>query len=104
MNDMDAVARRWLTLAAELGWGVEGPANADSVLRLIESIARGQMRGNSELAGTIAARDLGTRPVDALFESAGLLIEACGATGTRRAELISAARGWLQIAVRRSPH
>lgn len=103
MDDASALASRWLTVAAELGWGVEGPARADSVVRVIESIARGDVPDDAELAETIAARDLRTRPVDALFESAGLLIEACGATGTHRQELLSAARGWLQIAVRRSP-
>lgn len=103
MDDASALASRWLTVAAELGWGIEGPAHADSVVRVIKSIARGDMRDNAELAETIAARDLRTRPVDALFESAGLLIEARRATGTHRDELLSAARGWLQIAVRRSP-
>lgn len=103
MDDASAVASTWLTVAVELGWGIEGPEHADSVLRIIESIAGGDMRDDAELAETIAARDLGTRPVDALFESAGLLIEARRATGTHREELLSATRGWLQIAVRRSP-
>jgi hypothetical protein len=92
-----------LATAAELGWGIEGPAHAEGVLRVIESIARGDAGNDAGLADTIANRDLGTRPVDALFQSAGLLIEAHHATGTHRDELLSAARGWLQVAVRRSP-
>jgi hypothetical protein len=103
VDDISAAASTWLTVAAELGWGIEGPAHADSVVDAIESIARGARPDDAELAETIAARDLRARPVDALFESAGLLIEACGVTGTQRAELLSAARGWLLIAVRRSP-
>lgn len=103
MDDASAVASRWLAVAAELGWGIEGPTHAERVMREIESIARGDVGDDADLAETIAARDLRTRPVDALFESASLLIEARRATGTHRDELLSAARGWLQIALRRSP-
>lgn len=103
MDDASAVAARWLAIAAELGWGIEGPPHAERVVRVIESIARGDEVDDANLTDTITDRDLGTRPVDALFESAGLLIEGRRATGTHRDDLLSAARGWLQIAVRRSP-
>lgn len=103
MDDTSAVAGRWLAVAAELGWGIEGPAHAERVTRVIESIARGDGADDVDVTEAITVRELGTRPVDALFESAGLLIEACRAAGTHRDELLSAARGWLQIAVRRSP-
>lgn len=103
MDDESAVANRWLAVAVMLGWGIEGPAHAGRVTRVIESIANGDVVDEADLAEQIAARELGTRPVDALYESAGLLIEASNATGSHRDELLGAARGWLRVAVRRSP-
>lgn len=103
MDDASAVANRWLSVAAMLGWGIEGPAHAAHVTQAIESIANGDVADATGLTEKIAARELGTRPVDALYESAGLLIEASNAAGSHRDELLSSARGWLRIAVRRSP-
>lgn len=103
MEDTSAVANRWLAVATTLGWGIEGPAYAGRVTQVIESIANGDVVDATDVADKIAARELGTRPVDALYESAGQLIEASNATGSHRDELLSSARGWLRVAVRRSP-
>lgn len=97
MDPVQAVARDWLSLADDLGWGVEGPANATEVARTVREVAAGQPPTSP---GHVAEdRDLGLRPVDALFEAASLVVEASltGST-TRRDELLSAARGWLRIA------
>lgn len=98
MDDVQAVARRWLQHAEDLGWGVEGPAEADAVTTVIRALARGEDPQGTP--PTLTQDDeLGLRPVDALREAARLLLEANLTSGsTRRDELASAARGWLRIA------
>lgn len=103
VDDVTAVATRWLAVATDLGWGMEGPRHAERIQRRVETIACGGEGDDPDLIEIIKARELGTRPVDALFEAAGLLIEAHGEAGTHHGELLSAARGWLQVAVRRAP-
>ena len=103
MDQAREVAARWLTVAADLGWGIEGPENAAHVAKLMKTLARGEPHHSTYLLDVVAARKLGTRPVDALYEAASLLVEASAATGARQDELLSAARGWLRIAMRRAP-
>lgn len=100
MSELQSVARRWLLLAEQLGWGVEGPADAGPVLQAIQALAGG--RDASEPGVVLEERDLGLRPVDALFQAAQLLVEASLTSGShRQAELVSSARGWLALASRR---
>jgi len=95
---VEAVARDWLVIADELGWGVEGPAGADEVADAVRAVAEG--RDPQEVASVVDEdRELGLRPVDALFEAAQLMVEASLTSGSARTdELVSAARGWLRIA------
>lgn len=98
MDAVEAVARDWLSVAEELGWGVEGPADADEVTEVVRAVADGR---DLQHAASIVQedRELGLRPVDALFEAARLVVEASLTSGaTRTDELVSAARGWLRIA------
>ena len=96
MHAVKDLATRWLTIADRVGWGVEGPAHAQTVRDAVQELAD---TGASTIdLAFISARPLGSRPVDALAQSADLLCEAAGAAGERRDELLSAARGWLQIA------
>ena len=104
--DMDQVrecAARWMTVAADLGWGIEGPEDAASITKLVGALAEGRTGDGTDVKEKIAARKLGTRPVDALYEAASLLLSASATTGVLQGELLSAARGWLRIAVRRTP-
>ena len=103
MTDLRELATKWLSLAAELGWGVEGPPDAALVTELIEAVARGDKPRNTSVSDIIVKRPLGLRPVDALYESADLILEGVGASGSSREEALSAARGWLEIAASRAP-
>lgn len=98
MDDVQAVAISWLQHAENLGWGVEGPAEADAVGTVMRTLACGRDPGI--IPPVLAHEDeLGLRPVDALREAARLLLEASLTSGpARRDELASAARGWLRIA------
>lgn len=97
MDAVKAVARDWLSISEELGWGVEGPVGADEVADAVRAVAEG--RDPQDISSVLEDRDLGLRPVDALFEAARLMVEASLTTGaTRTEELVSAARGWLRIA------
>lgn len=97
VDEVQATARDWLSVADEVGWGVEGPAGADEVAEVVRAIADGR---DAEVGPALDEdRDLGLRPVDALFEAARLLAEASLTGGpTRTDELVGAARGWLRIA------
>lgn len=98
MDDVQAVARTWLQHAEALGWGVEGPPEADAVATVIRALARGDDPEEAPPALT-EDEELGLRPVDALRTAARLLLEASLTGGaTRRDELVSAASGWLRIA------
>lgn len=90
------LAVRWLSTADRVGWGIEGPEHAHAVRSSIQQLAR--IESPDETIESSDGRPLGTRPVDALSEAAELLGEAARATGARRDELLSAARGWLIIA------
>lgn len=97
MDELQRAAARWLLIAEQLGWGVEGPARADEVRGVIEALAEG--REPATLQAALEERDVGLRPVDALFEAAQLLAQASLTSGPhRQAELVSSARGWLRIA------
>ena len=103
VEDVRKLALDWITLAERVGWGVEGPDRAEETLLLMQSLARHEQPEADDVDSSrqaIAARRLGTRPVDALFEAADLLTEAVQAQGQRRAELLGAARGWLSLARR----
>lgn len=103
VRDVRELALDWITLADRVGWGIEGPDGAEDTLRLMQTIARHEPPGADDVASlrqAIAARQLGTRPVDALFEAADLLTEAVQAEGRRRSELLGAVRGWLSLACR----
>lgn len=90
------LAVHWLTVADRVGWGVEGPTHARAIHRAVQELADS---GASTLdLASLDDRPPGMRPVDALGESADLLCQAAKASGTRRDELLSAARGWLLIA------
>lgn len=101
-EELRRAALRWVATADAVGWGVEGPAEAEQVRARVQSLARGETSDVEGCGADTGERPLGTRPVDALFEAADLLTEAAEASGTRRKELLSAARGWLVIAGGRS--
>lgn len=95
------LALAWVTVARQLGWGVEGPEGAEAVDDVMASLARHDQPSQVSLQQArdlLRDRDLGTRPVDALHEAASLLLQADAARGARRDELLSAARGWLELA------
>lgn len=101
MDGLEAVARDWLQLSTQLGWGAEGPEHASEVSEVVRDLAEGH--DPNDLPPLLTDdRDLGTRPVDALVEAARLLVEArLVSSAGRRDELVSAARGWLRIAAGR---
>lgn len=98
MDAVEAVAREWLLIAEELGWGMEGPPGADEVAQAVRAAAEGrQPQGVASVVDE--DRHMGLRPVDALFEAARLVVESSLTSGVARTdELVSAARGWLRIA------
>lgn len=103
MQDIRELSLDWIAVAERAGWGVEGPKGAEDIRKLMQSLARHERPDADEVAASrdaVAARQLGTRPVDALFEAADLLTQAALSRGQRRSELLGAARGWLSLARR----
>lgn len=96
MQSVRELCVQWLAVADRVGWGIEGPPHARAVRAHVQRLAR--LETDASIDELPADRALGVRPVDALSEAAELLGEAAAATGGRRSELLSAARGWLVIA------